>query len=394
MSSASLRAIVVALNIAVLPSANALVPVTLECNASSVIKPMPGSHPPPNTKMVVLDISTGGDQRTVVNRIFSLSGTDADTVVRELRTRLLAMLRCFPDSTTDVSSAASPVVDWLDAHGDSLAARSSLRWISTKGDKVEIYLLRSRGRQGRVDVKEDPRSTRLSSDFVTLAELAQKIVAAAAFAGQPSAPPIYSFTYREFVLAKTRATLKVVGSQLPEKTSHAVPDTASNRDTSSKPDSLTLSLITGPKEHFFLSANVANTTAHQFKYDETKQSLQPVAKPKEFFVGIDYTIGDILDDSKQSRLRSFRDGLYVGLTLEGSSRPFNQLGVSLGFRHNPLGFVTFDAVSPYIAIIWARSDRLSGSPASPNIDYKYGKGKVVYGLSLNLDKALGWVSSK
>ena len=165
-----------------------------------------------------------------------------------------------------------------------------------------------------------------------------------------------------------------------------------NPGTASKPDSLALSLTTGPTEHFFLSANVANTTAHQFKYNQTTQSIQPIANPKEFFVGIDYTLGDIFDAANPSALNSFKDGIYLGMMLEASSRPFNQLGVSLGFRHNPMAqFVNFDAVSPYVAVVWARSDRVSGSGASTSIDSRYGKGKVVFGLSLNLDKALGWV---
>jgi hypothetical protein len=92
----------------------------------------------------------------------------------------------------------------------------------------------------------------------------------------------------------------------------------------------------------------------QVKYDEATRSFQPDSKPKEFFIGVDYTIGDLFDDASRSSLRGFLDGVYMGLMLEGSSRPFNQLAVRIGFRQNLPGldrFVTFDAVSPYVGVI-------------------------------------------
>jgi len=374
MSRASLRCIAVTLSIAVIHSASALAQDT-RCNGGMEITAMPKLQPRSNTRMVVLDFTRWGERGTI-DRMFSLSANDTDPDVQGLRKRLLAMLRCVPDDG-DVSTFASPVVDLLDSLRSNLSARSSLRWISTEGDKVEIYLLRSPGHQGKVDVDEKPRQTRLSSDLVTLAELAQEILVGVSATGTG---PDYSFTYRQYVLTRPRANLKIIGSVLPRK-----PD-------ATKPDSLTLSLTTGPTEHFFLSANVANTTAHQFKYNQTTQSIQPIANPKEFFVGLDYTLGDIFDAANPSALNSFKDGIYLGLMLEASSRPFNQVGVSLGFRHNPIAqFVNFDAVSPFVAAVWARSDRVSGSGAAASIDSKYGKGKVVFGLSLNLDKALGWV---
>jgi hypothetical protein len=56
-------------------------------------------------------------------------------------------------------------------------------------------------------------------------------------------------------------------------------------------------------------------------------------------------------------------------------------------------FLPFDTVSPFLGVVWVRNDRIAGSPSAPTLSSRYGKGKFVTGLSLNLDKALGWVGS-
>ncbi len=378
MNSVSTWAIAVVLGIAAPFTAHAL--ETDSCRVATSDETFSG------TRFLLLDLSPAGEERAAANRIFSFSGTDADPAVQELRDALVHMGNCPPDSN-DIARAARPVIALLRRNGDHLAQRSSIRWISGKGDNIRIYVLRSPGRRAKVEIGEDPRQTRLSSDLVTLTKLAQKISRTDVMEEVIIVEPDYSFTFREYSLTKTRATVKVVGSLLP--------DTANlgKADDEDAPSKLNTSLITGPPEHFFLSANVAYTKVRQIKYDEATRSLQPNAKPKEFFIGVDYTIGDLFDDASRSSIRSFLDGVYMGLMLEGSTQPFNQLALTLGFRHNLPGlekFVTFEAVSPYLGVVWARNDRLVGSGVSSSVDSNYGKGRFVFGLSLNLDKALGW----
>lgn len=212
-------------------------------------------------------------------------------------------------------------------------------------------------------------------DLVTLVQLAQQMVF-----GIMEAGPKYSFTFSEYYLTKIRATLKVAGTLLPD---------AKNADASGP---LNTSLITGPREHFFLSANAAFTKIKQIKYDDKAKTLEPAATPNQFMVGLDYTYGDLFDDAKQSGLRSFLEGFYLGLAVEGSTSPFNQIALTLGFRHVPglEKYVSFEAVSPYVGYLLVRNDRIVESSGSTAIESKYAKKEFVYGLSLNLSKALGW----
>jgi hypothetical protein len=380
------------------------------------------------TRILVLDMSPVREKSEVVNRIFSFSGSDADSTVEKVRTKLREMRKCLPNPADDVAPLADTVLTLLHLHTSRLTKHSSNRWIGTKGDSIQVYILRLSGRPARIDIEELARATRLSSDLVTFAQLALKI-ATAGTAFMESKPPQYSYTFREYYLTKPRANLKVAGIFIPvaadtpavnervgaTATSRAArgpptgrravapgpklaseadtPKTETPVDTLQVPTQLTTSLITGPREHFFLSANVAAfTTARQVKYDETNSSLDLAATPKEFLVGMNYTFGDLFEDQKHGWLRRFAEGIYLGLMIEGSSKPFDQIGAIVGFRHAPPAIekiLSFEAVSPYVGVVWARNYK-TDSPAT-RVDTDYAKEHFIAGVAVNLEKALKWV---
>ena len=154
-------------------------------------------------------------------------------------------------------------------------------------------------------------------------------------------------------------------------------------------DPLTTSLVTGPAEHFFLSADAALTQIRQVKYNSESKSFETEKKPTEFLVGTNYQIGDLLSDDD----RNFFRGLYLSFLVEASKRPFNQIGAAIGFRNNlPYldSYVSLRTVSPYIGYSWVRNDEADGNQ-SGDIKSRYGKPQLIGGLSFNLDKALNWL---
>ena len=52
-------------------------------------------------------------------------------------------------------------------------------------------------------------------------------------------------------------------------------------------------------------------------------------------------------------------------------------------------YLSFNTVSPYVGLVWLRNDRRE-SPDS-EIKSRYGGSDLIWGLSLNLDKALSWL---
>jgi hypothetical protein len=52
--------------------------------------------------------------------------------------------------------------------------------------------------------------------------------------------------------------------------------------------------------------------------------------------------------------------------------------------------VSFETVSPYVGIVWTKNDRVDDAGNLLG-ERRYGRGEFVWGVSLNLDKALGWV---
>jgi hypothetical protein len=319
---------------------------------------------------------------------------------------------------------------------DTLLARfrtldAGTRWTSGKGDRLLAFVLHDAGTVARLQFKEEPRRTRLASDLVTLSELALRIATAA----PEAAPRGISVTEGTYTLKRPRANLTVGASLAATEQRREAPNCTVRMDppaeaAASRPGtqvvvclmnqaasapapagdaaktpaksetSAEITLITGPSEHLFLSANAGSTSASQLKYDEESRSLQPRETPTGFLIGINYSVGDILTEPdsvgtwSREHLGYFLQGLYFGGAIQGSRRPFDQAGAILGFRYNPIPFlnrvVDFETVSPFVGAVWTKHDRVDDAGNRLG-DRKYGSGDFVWGVSLNLDKALGWV---
>ena len=254
-----------------------------------------------------------------------------------------------------------------------LSAVSSNRWVSIKGDKLGIFVFGDPGTKTAIDIEEDERFTRLSSDLATLARLAANGI----FRTTGREPKRLSVSGYLWELQRMRSNLTV--------TAQAHHDGAKKADDTEGPK-VTSVLVTGPNEHWFLSVNIPMTTLNGIALNDSGVGV-PSEKPSQFLIGINYMMGDLLSRNSPA----WWSGLSVGGVVAASSHPLESLGLTLGYRFaatKAYGF-ELDTFSPFVG--WEQTiSESKGSDGSVDKKKVY---KFVAGLSFNLDAALAWFGS-
>jgi hypothetical protein len=327
-------------------------------------------------RLIILDLAAAPSNSSLANRIYSLTlGDITDSAAKGLVSRVHTE-GCANDAT------AGALLSRMRKVNATLTAASSTRWISGKGDSVWIIVFHPGTMQPQLSINEEARSSRLAKDVETLIQLAQKISGSMMSIAEAAHPQC---SFRRYSLTRVRATLKVTALL---KDAPVVRNQSAT--TEENPATLTVSQITGPAEHFFLSANAALTSVRQVKYNSDNHSFEPGKKPTGFLIGVNYAFGDLFQQEEASGGFTFLKSIYLGLLIEGSKKPFNQVAAIAGLRRN-LGalekWISLETVSPYAGIVWAQDD--TGTVDA--VTSKFGRGKAFWGLSLNLDKALAWV---
>ena len=334
---------------------------------------------PAFTPIVIVDlVPSATEEYAVATRVFSFTTEDDDPLV----VQLIGMVHSL--NAPDSLGGAQRLFRFIRQHGERLSVQSSNRWVSHNGDSVEVILLRPTGQAGEVDFEEKARQSRLTADIDSLMEIAISIANKNAVKGQPGV----AFTRRKYRLRNKRGVLRISAAI---ETSAAGPE--KNEAAADQPSPLSTTLVTGPAERVFLSANAAYTKIRQVKFNTDAGTFEPGNKPTELFIGINYSLQDIFQNDAASGTKAFLRGIYFGFLVEPTKRPFNQLAATVGFRHSPPPFeslFSLETVSPYIGIAWGRDDVADASSAS-HIKTRYGKPSVIMGLALGLDKALGWL---
>jgi hypothetical protein len=149
--------------------------------------------------------------------------------------------------------------------------------------------------------------------------------------------------------------------------------------------------MTGPPEHVFITANATVNTPRELSIASDTSNVELAEAPTSFMIGFNYTFGDI---SAGAEDRRFIDGLYVGMSVQASRRPFSQIAVNLGARHNPIPvlkeFLPFETFSPYVGMQWVRSE-VAGDEGS-EVQRRWSKPQKVFGVALNLAAAFDWLA--
>ena len=286
-------------------------------------------------------------------------------------------------------------IDTLREKAACFRPRSSSRWVSNHNDLLHVYVF-YRGEAPLVTRHEDPRRTRLATDLSTLLKLAAAIgTKNEAGGGQP----VTECRRVTFALENERASLKITATQsvLPADPAvappaftgsevGAVPTKESPKPTESpktKEQKAEFVLTTGPKEHWFLAAEVPVKRMNELKFDQASGMLATKQTPAQFYVSLDYTAGDLLRDAAMPH--SVWSDVVLKALFRASKKPFESFGFGLGLR-GKYG-LNFDTVSPFVAYLATRTDPAeAGTIAAHKLTTTF-----QFGVSFNLDQALAWV---
>lgn len=242
------------------------------------------------------------------------------------------------------------------------------RWISKKSDKLEVFAFYKKPKvqadreqiiRPKITFEEISRKTRLSKDISVLLKIAV-VLGTKREKGEASDTRIElaKTTYR---LKKRRAVLIVSADSGAEKSGK-------------------IEVITGSTERWFLSADLPVAKLSSVKFVQGKGIIEPRETPKEVHIGLNCMIGDILKE-RQNLLKNF----FIKGMLKMSKRPLDSYGIGIGFRFpkiRSLG-IEISSFSIFASVIWSKEET---EDKTKNLR----KHQFLFGISYNLDKAMGW----
>lgn len=156
-------------------------------------------------------------------------------------------------------------------------------------------------------------------------------------------------------------------------------------DAPAKPS---VDLSTGPREHWFLSADVPVTKAEALMFDEDTGQVTLGTEPSTFYIGLNFLAGDIKDPK-----RTFLGNLVVKGLLKASNRPLDSVGIGVGLRGQYLSKIglNLDVLTPFIAVTFTQEDLEENGEVTRRARRN---SELRFGVSLNLDQAAKWFGGK
>jgi len=310
-----------------------------------------------------------------------------------------------------ITAATEPrtVLHSIRTRAGTLTGANRERWHSKPGDTLLIYTFARAGRGWSIGLKEEARKSRLAEDALLLARVAVQIAVRANPAATPD-PDGVELLRHVHVLQKERANVTVwaAGRSTRADTdsdgvTHVVrcrsdvPVTACTNGVElvqTKPaarDSIVARIVTGPAERGFITANAAVNNPRGFALPGDTATLQLAEDPSDFMIGFNYTFGDL--SAGEEDTGTF-NGLYLGASVHASRRPFSQVGVAAGLRHNPIPVLDrifpFETISPYVGLRWGRYEVATADGRDAGT--RWTKPERVFGVAMNLGRALEWLT--
>jgi len=275
---------------------------------------------------------------------------------------------------------------------DKKQPESEVRWVATKGEVVNVAIIYVDGRVPVSQIVETSRNTRFADDLKKLVELIEKAKLAGGehFLKAECLAP-YSLTDKRAKLVVRVGPISVTpGSSGTSKTASGESDTKKSDGSaakgSSKDSSLVdaITLVTGPREHLYISADVPVTSTQVLKFDSTANTLVFKDAPTNILVGINYALGDVWPQGRNWTWQNL--GFKALFKLD--SNPLKTVGAAVSYR--AWGMNVFGGY------LWMKEDQQTGTGTSgtPIIDPEsHYRGAWRLGLGFNLDTAIGWVKS-
>ncbi|MEO8275670.1 MAG: hypothetical protein ABI639_05580 [Thermoanaerobaculia bacterium] len=265
---------------------------------------------------------------------------------------------------------------------------------STKGDDVDVFVVYCRCKDStcapEVAFKEETRKTRLEESFGELKKLANALDA-------EGCNPDWAVARKKLV--EQRATLSVEAKMAKAPPSPEAPSplpaqwlvVIDLRDGDKKGANLasqSVTILTGAREPWLLSAAIPLNNVDQLKYDLASDQIKLKEEQKTFYVSLDYTLGDALLEHPK-----FHEALTLKLLVAASKDPLHSVGAGLGLM--PGWFSTkdnrlkiLDTLSPWVGVTFTQQDEVA---ADGTVDHR-GKRNHEFraGICLSLTEVTGW----
>jgi len=261
---------------------------------------------------------------------------------------------------------------------------------------------------------ETARKTALAEGLTAVVKFAAK---KSGFAGAPDGVAVYCYPSVSYVLQRDRATLQLAVSVTEPTAPAPAPAAAASAAAAVAPavraapalqppvaaampaavpaaasgdeEKASYVVLTGSKEHFFLSGDAIVRGAKELKYDSTTKGVYERNKPDQLYLGVNALWGDVY-----GRYGPFDWNRFAGkLLITPSKRPFDSVGLGVGYRFKDLTDATNGPVASggamlFVGHFWTKGDSSDNDGGASN-----GKRLQSWrvGLSYSLDTLLGWL---
>lgn len=244
--------------------------------------------------------------------------------------------------------ASDDVIARLEQCVECLAAFQETRYITDRRDHVLLFVLFDRAAIQPKDIRPFFEETARNSELIATGKALADILRAEATAKLSC----LSFSY---TLQHRRSHFKVSLVKPERAAASAAPNPLNPTASTGAPAPSTVrspELTLGPTEHWILSADFSIAKA------SVKLASDPAAdaealKAKDFFIGLNFAIGDLLADRENPiAKRSFWHDFVIKVQATPSKQPWTAWGVGLGLRGYRIKTILWnmDVVHPYVAL--------------------------------------------
>lgn len=251
-------------------------------------------------------------------------------------------------------------------------------------------------------VKEEKRDSRFEDDLKTLFTIIPKLKDSREVSSKSNKIPCIEYTqqHKRSTITIHLATLKTkqeggASPQAAKKADPAAEATGSSVITTKRElvkeaaeqsqgkteaedesfDKSSESLVAGPREIFYLTADMPVSQVKQVQYDKASNTVTEKDTPSTFYFG--FNITPFGDAATNYRADSVLENLSLKLLAKASSRPSESTGIGIGYRLSMFDF--------FVAHMRTQDD--------PNVSSGGATSSTAYGISFNISKAVDWMTS-
>lgn len=248
-------------------------------------------------------------------------------------------------------------------------------------------------------VKEEKRDSRFEDDLKTLFTIIPKLKDSREVSSKANMIPCIEYTqlHKRSTITIHLATLKTRQEGAAVKKAEPAPETTGSSVITTKRelvkeaaeqsqgkteaedesfDKSSESLVAGPREIFYLTADMPVSQVKQVQYDKASNTVTEKDTPSTFYFG--FNITPFGDAATNYRADSVLENLSLKLLAKASSRPSESTGIGIGYRLSMFDF--------FVAHMRTQDD--------PNVSSGGATSSTAYGISFNISKAVDWVTSK